>query len=286
MGWMFFILMSVVLMSFQQILQRILLRENNSDPVAYSVVFQVLTGLFIAIFAILTGNLTSPDSFENLTWNFVALVILYGVGNIFLFIGLKNIEASLFTILFSTRGIFSVIASSFLLSEVLSGKQWVGTAIIITAIVIVNLRSITKEGLNKGIVYSLLAGLFFGLANTNDRYILGSFDVYPYLVIAFILPAIAVITFQPQKFIEIKKLVLNMVLLKKMLLMALVSSFSAITFFTALQIAPNSSQVVIIGLTSVVTTVLLSAVVLKERENLTMKVVGAALTFLGLLLVA
>lgn len=286
MEWMALILISVVLTSFQQIMQRVLLREDNSDPVAYSVVFQILTGLFIAVFALLTGNLTAPQSFDNLTWNFILLVLLYGVGNIFLFMGLKGIEASLFTILFSTRGIFSVLASSILLSEMLSAKQWIGTAIIIFAIVVVNIKSLSKREVNKGVGYSLLAGLFFGLANTNDRYILSSFEIYPYLVIAFILPALVVLLFQWRKLDEIKKLISNSVLLKKMLLMVLVTTFSAITFFTSLQIAPNSSQVVIINLTSVVITVLLSAFILKEKGNLLMKVIGALLTFVGLLLVA
>lgn len=55
-------------------------------------------------------------------------------------------------------------------------------------------------------------------------------------------------------------------------------------FFVALQKAPNSSQVAAINLTSVIVIVLLSIIFLKEHTDWLKKIVGAVLSFIGLLL--
>lgn len=72
----------------------------------------------------------------------------------------------------------------------------------------------------------------------------------------------------------------------KLLLLCVIYAAGSLMFFVALQKAPNSSQVATINLTSVVVIVLLAIIFLKERAEWPKKVIGAVLSFIGLLLVS
>ncbi len=281
MTWQALIFISVFLGAISTILQRILLREDKSDAVAYSIFFQLLTGILIAVFGLIQGSFTFPDVRPFLL-PLALMIVLYAAGNIFIFKTLNSVEASEATVIFSSRALFTIIASTIFIGEVLNQKQLLGVVLILLSIIIVSFKA-SKFSFGKPEFIALLAAIAFGVATTNDRFLLKNIALYPYVSLAFFAPAILVILLNPKKakkmavFFE-KKLFL------KMLLMCVAYALTAITFFSALQIAPTSSQVVTINLTGVIVTVLLSIVFLKERGDLGKKLLSALLCFGGLLL--
>ncbi len=283
MTWQFLILTSVCLYSISVLLQRILLREDKSDPIAYSVFFQLLTGLMIGVFGFLFSDMSFPN-LKPLFFNLVLMVLLYAFGSVAIFKALKTLEASRFTIIFASRALFTILASSLLLGESLSLQQFLGTFLILTGVVLVNIKS-TRLAFSKKEFLALFAAVSFGLGNTNDRFLLQEFKVYPYVFLGFVLPAVLITLLYPYK-VKKMKIFLEGRVLVKMLLLCLIYAVAAITFFSALQIADNSSQVVSVNLTSVIVTVLLAIVFLNEREHLLQKLLGALLSFMGLLLVS
>lgn len=283
MTWQFLILTSVFLYSISVLLQRILLREEKSDPITYSVFFQFLTGIIIGGFGFLFSDMSFPN-LKPLLFNLALMVLLYGFGNVFIFKALKALEASRFTIIFASRALFTILASSLLLREGLLPQQLLGTFLILSGVVLVNIKS-AKLAFSKKELVALLAAASFGLANTNDRFLLQEFKVYPYVFLGFVLPAVLIVLLYPYTVKKVK-LFLEGGVLAKMLLLCVIYAASAITFFSALQIADNSSQVVSINITSVIVTVLLAVAFLKEREYLTQKLLGALASFVGLLLVS
>lgn len=259
------------------------MKEEKSDPLAYAIFFQFLTGVFIGAFGFFVSDMSFPDM-RPLIVNVILMVLLYAFGNVFMFKALKKIEASKFTIIFSSRALFTIFASSLLLGEFLSRKHWIGALFIFAGIVLVSFKP--ERVLFKRVEpVALLAAIFFGFATTNDRFLLKSFNVYPYLLLGFVAPALLIAVLNPHTIKKMRTL-FDKKTLGKAILLSVFYGAAAITFYFALQVAPTSSQVVTINLTSVIIIVLLSIIFLKERENIPRKIVGAILSFLGLLLIS
>lgn len=282
MNWQILVLLSVVFYSISVLLQKVLLKDKKSDPIAYAAFFQFLTGLVIGLYGYLFKQMVYPD-FGPVLLQFLLMILLYGFGNLFIFKALKRIEASKYIIIFTTRGLFTVLASSFILSETLNSTEWLGTLLILAGAILVTTKSL-KFQFSKGEAFALLAAMSFGFANTNDRILLNTFEVVPYLFLGFVLPALMIIGINP-KSIKNLKVFLSKTIMWRMGVLSIVYAATAILFFKALQIAENSSNVVIANLTSVIVTVMLAIIFLKERENMSRKILGAILGFIGLVLV-
>ena len=282
MSWQILILISIVLFSVGTLLQRILMKGKESDPIAYSIVFQLLTGMIIASYGFLFANMDFPEVVP-LT-NILLMTLLWTSANIFSFTAIKYIDVSRYTIVFSSRLFFTVIASSLFLGEFLNTRQWLGAILIFASIYIVTQKRGEKLAFTKYDAFSILAAMSFGFANTNDRFLLRTFELYPYVAIAFVFPAIFTAIIKP-KHLKHLRVFAERTILKKMLFLCLFYSVSSLAFFRALQVAPNSSQVVAVNLTTVILTVLLAVIFLRERKNLGRKLLGATISFIGLLLV-
>ncbi len=284
MNWQILIIVSVIFASLSTILQRILLKNDKSDPVAYSIFFQLLVGMFIGSVGFFTGQMNMPRNLLFIVPNLILMTLLYGVGNVFLFKALKQINASIFTVVFSSRALFTVIASTIFLSETLLIKQFFGVFLILAGIVLVSSKA-TKFNFGKGEIFAILAALCFGFANTNDRFLLKTLDVYPYVFLVFIVPALFILGINLNVISKIKVFT-EKIILSKMIFLCVFYALSAITFFYALRIGNNSSQIATINLTSVILTVLLSVLILREREDFLKKIIAALLSFVGLILVS
>ncbi|MBI2641073.1 hypothetical protein HYW87_00555, partial [Candidatus Roizmanbacteria bacterium] len=95
MTWQLFLGLSISAEVAGRLIQRVILRDDKSDPVAYAIVFQLLGGTVIGIYALLTG-FTLPN-LQPISLNLVLMPILFGSANIFIFKSLQLTEASIFT---------------------------------------------------------------------------------------------------------------------------------------------------------------------------------------------
>src|SRR3989344_2778709 len=283
MSWLLLILISVVLSSFVSILQRIMLKDKDSDPFIFSVVFQLIVAGLIGAFALSTGKLVFSNM-SNILVNLIFMTVLYGLGNIFIFKSLKQTEASKFVVIFASRALFSTIGFVLILGQSYGLKELVGTIIIILSVIIVNYRKGTLS-VSKSDIPALLAGLCFGLANINDKIILESIPLYPFVFIAFLFPSLLMLAIKPQIILKLNT-VFNKSLIKTMLITSLFYGIGAITFFSALQIAEFPSKVVTINLVGVILTVFMGILLLKEKDNALLKIVGAVISVVGIYLVS
>ena len=283
MSWQVLILLSVLTYSVSVLLQRVLVKEDKNDPIAFFIVFSVLTGLFIGAYGFLTQDM-SLRGIQHVWGNLFLTTILYGFGNIFLFKALQKTEASKFTIIFSSRALFTVFASSLFLGESFNRIQWVGAACIFAGIVLVT-GKIKHFSITKYEIFAFIAAMGYGFANTNDRILLKTLHVYPSVFIGFFLSTIPSLLLYP-KSLNHMKIFFTKKIFWKLFLLCVVYAVGSLMFYIALQKASNSSQVATINLTSVVVIVLLAIVFLKERAQWPKKIIGAVLSFIGLLLVS
>ena len=284
MSWQILIGLSVLLYSVSVLLQKVLLRDSKNDPISFSIFFQVGVSIVIALLVILVkGGIVIPDLSQ--VWIYVLLMaLLYGLANISVFKSLQLTDASQFGVIFQSKNLFAIIGTSLIFNEILTSKQWIGAILLLIGVVIVSLGK-TKFKLNKGVVLAMIAGLLFGAANVNDRFLVSYFDPYTYVVIGFLFPAVFISILYPKKLAGIK-VMLTKKYLFKMTVLCLVYGLSATSFFAALSMTDNASQLFSINAFTVVTVVIFSIVFLKERDFMPRKLLGALLSLIGLLLVS
>jgi drug/metabolite transporter (DMT)-like permease len=281
MSWQLLVAISVFTNAISVLLQRVLLKNDKSDPVAFSIVFQLITGTLILIYAVVRG-FSTPD-LSPLLINLILMIVLYGAGNVFIFKSLKLVEASEFTILFASRAIWTIIIAILALGEVFTLKQGFGTIFIFSSIALVSWHA-NKFKFGKGAFFSVLAAVSFGLAFANDAFIVRNFDVPSYLAIAFILPAVGVWAVNPK---STKKMAVlfSKELLPKLGLLAVFYAISAITIFLAYQVGRNVVRIAPLNQTTTIFTVILAMIFLGERKRMLQKIIGVILGFIGVLLI-
>jgi len=281
MPWYFFVSLAVASFSVITIMQRLILKESNSRPLAFAIFTQFLTGIIITIIGFATTEMRFPENVP--LWNLLLVPVTYGVGMIFSYSGLKLLEASKFVLVFSMRIVFSIIGASFFLHETLDFLQLFGVALVLFGVILVNLQHESAKN-RKGELFTLIASFFFGVGMVNDRFLLASFDVYPYVSFGFFAPALLIAIIQPKEIMQIKTFLQKRLLIKS-LLVCVLFTIGAIGFNTALKTGPGTPQVLVANTTNIIFTVILSMIVLKERSHLLKKLIATALTFIGLLFV-
>lgn len=284
MSWQLLMIISVSFSSFSTLAQRTMMKDNKGNSFSFSILFQTMGAILIGVFGVLFQDMTYP-SLLPVFWNLALMASLYGIGSVFMFKALEDIEASAFTVLFSVSTIFSIVGATIFLDEGLSSTQIIGAISILAGVILVSYKSL-KLDFDTGEVLTLVAALCFGLAIVNDRYILSNsdFEVFPFLTLGYFLPVIPMILINP-KAISGMKIFFKRNVFSKILLFTLLYVIHSITFYLALQKSENTSQISSVGKTSTVLTVLLAIIFLKEQTKLQRKLIGVILSFLGLLLI-
>lgn len=281
MSWQTLIIISTLLYSIINLLQRVVVKDSKIDPALFATVFQLLTAFLIGIFALAVNQMSFPD-IKPFIGNLLLMAVLYGFGSVFMYASLQKIEASRFAIIFSSRIIFTILASSVLINEGLILPQLIGTFLILFGIVVVNIKH-KKWSFGKGEFLALLLSVCFGFQLTNDSFVLKSFPLYSYSFISFLFPGLFLTLFNISKISQVS-LFFDKKLLHKMFLISFLYAIAILTFYQSLQLSGNSSQIGAISLLTVIITVFLAIIFLKERQEIGKKIIGALFSLLGLLL--
>jgi drug/metabolite transporter (DMT)-like permease len=285
MNWKIFIFLSLILYAVGVVLQRLILRDKKTSPIAFAIVFQFLNAVFIFAFFFLffyktnQFNLFFNNLFSEKFGYYLLMFILYALLNIFMYKALKHIQASVFTVITSLKAFITVLFASFFLNEKLTLIEFLGAILIFISIYIVNSKGF-KFKLKKGEIYAFLAAFTFGLVNTLDRYLIQANNEYIYAGFAFLTPSLLIMIFFPSQIKEIKYYFQKSVIFK-FLALILIYSISATCLFLALRYTDNASKIASVNISSVILIVILSIIFLKERDNLIKKLVAAGLCFLG-----
>jgi len=281
MPWIVFGLAAVFFSAISSLLQRVLMKNDKSDAYSYSVVFQLLGALVVGLFAVYSGFEMPPV--QQYPLNFLLLPVLYGIGTYCLFKAYRYLEASEITIVTASRVIVTITSAVILLKEVFDLKQLFGTLLILLSVVLISQR-LGKIKLNRGIYYALGMAIFYGLAITNDAYLLKHVDIYSYTAIGFLLPGLFLIVVNPKVLFKLKAF-LKGKLFFKMLILDICYGTSAIFFYKAIESGANASQITPILQATVIITVILAAIFLKERDHLVKKFICAVLVTIGVILI-
>jgi drug/metabolite transporter (DMT)-like permease len=262
-------------------LQKMLMRGEKADPIVFTIASQIIPAILIFLYTIATTGFHMPNLLAY-PINSIIMVTAYACAAVLSFKAMGLIDASEFSVLFVTRVILVIFIAMGFLHEQFSALKIIGSILIILSVMLVSWKK-RKITFGKGEVYALVGAFFMGVGIGNDGYLSVKFDTLSYLVLAFLLPGIALMFIYPKK-IRGLSVLLKQNMAIKMLLLCIFAVFSAVTYFLAFKYGNNVGQVAILNQTTTILTVLFSAVLLKETKNLNRKILGAIIAFLGVIL--
>lgn len=282
MGWLYLTIFSAITLSVTRVIQRVLLKNNESDSFAFSFIFSLFVSLIFLVYTLATNTFEFPNLFPSIL-NLVLMVLFYSLGGIFIYKAYKESPASEIAIIFASSSIWSVISAVLILGEEIQFKNILGVLTIITGIIVINYQK-TAWKIERSHMYALVSALLFGVAFTNDALLTPYFHSIPsYLFIAFLYPSIATLLYRPQLIYKLSYF-FSAKIIYKFLLVSTIYALAAISIYTAYQIGGKASVIIPINQTSIVITVILSYFFLGERDNLPKKIVGSLLAFIGVIL--
>jgi len=280
MQWYWYLIINVCVFSLATLYQRVILK-NSRDPVLFYVVNGVTAGLILLAYGLWMG-FKVPD-ISHISLNLIVMTVLLGFGNMLNFNALKKTDASEFTVLFSTRAIWSVVAAILVLGESFGTKQIVGATLIISSVFLVSWKK-KSFSLNEGEMLTLAAAAFFGIEFINDTHLVNVVDLLFYLPLIFLLPALFVGALNYKRLPNIKK-VISIKDFLQLSFLALLFAVSATATLTAYTKGHNAAQIAILNQTSTILIVLLGIIFLKERSHIKLKIIGAIISLIGVFLV-
>lgn len=280
MTWLNFTLLAVFSYAFYYVLSRAFLKQKNSDAISYAVLFNIVCATLLTALSLNKGFVV-PD-LKRYALNLTLMGVLYTASQIFIFKASKTIEASELIILSSTRVLWTIAAAILFLGENFGLSKIIGTVLIMFSVFFVSYKK-RKVKFEKGHMYAILAGFCLGLGFVNDAYILRQADAFSYAAIVFIVPAILTILIFPSSIAKIKKQ-LGIKLARNIVLLGAFYSVGIAASYLAYQHGGTASQIVPIGQSTVIVTVILAAIFIGERRHLVKKLIAAVLVSGGVLL--
>jgi drug/metabolite transporter (DMT)-like permease len=281
MAWLILVLLGTFFWSVTTLLQRAFLKEEQSNHYSYAIVFQLLVAILTFIYTLFSGfNL--PD-FKEYYINIILMIVLYALGNLAMYKGIKLVEASEKTILYSSNAIWTMLLAVLILGEKITYLRILGAFLIILSVIILSWENKSFK-LKKGYLLILLAAVLFSLAFINDTILLKTIDAASLSVLGFGLPAIALFLFRP-KIIKEFKFFFEKKRLLKILGAGFFYAIAVVAIKASYKIGGDASQIAPIMQLTIIITVILAYIFLKERDSLLKKIIGSALALAGVLLI-
>lgn len=260
------------------IISRISLSTTKYES-AYTILWQVFCALLAPLFLPFDGFSIAISS--HVLPLFALSVVLWALVDAFLFSAFKHEEASVLSAIFPLNFVFTFVVSVIFFHSAIKATIIAGFLIIMLASLLIGVFHMRLR-FSKGIAFGFLYSLFLGVALGFNSEVVKSFSIPPYMVAAFLFPALANLLF----FLRPKRAELRYELRvqwKKILLNAAVMDASFFCLLKAFQLG-NVPQVVALSASSTLLTALAGVVFLKEGKHTALKIIAAALATVGLVL--
>ncbi len=281
MNWLFYTLASVVLYTVMSLVQKVVADKSESYR-ASGFIFNSFATLITLIIFLLQHSfgdlLLLPKDLS--AWLFLILGgLFYGLFERGRYQATQLLDASVFATILTLGTLTAFIGSSLLYHEPITLYKLIGVSSIIGALVLVaggekkSQPLVSRKGLIVGVVVSVSMGLGWMLDKMGSRYFTAS--IYSVFIWAAGLPFIF---FPSINMGELKKELFGS--WKGLLLLASLNSVAYLCQLQAVTIAESTKVIPIIQTTTLLT-VLLGIVILKERDNISKKILAAVIALVG-----
>jgi len=278
MPWQLLVGLSILLYSINGLFHRVLMKDELSNPYAQTVVFNALVGIFAFVVLLFRGGIHSFFSFDQLVL-FFPMVCITTVATLCAFKGIKLIEVSEYTILLTTSRLWLIGGALLFLHEAFSTQKLIGGIAILLGVSIAQWRK-QRFVFNKGALYVLIAAFLYASSEIISFYILRSFDAISLVVYTCLLTTIALVVIRPG---TIKKLSFYFQPKRagNIIVVSINDTIATLFMYLAYQVGRNALQIGPLMATQTIVTVLLALVILREKDNMFQKVIGAVTVVIG-----
>lgn len=281
MTWQILSILSLVCFAGYEVLSR-KISIDSDNPVALSVVYNfvisLLTPLLFFIEPIPKIALTTHSIM--LTLLSIAVWALFGR---FEYSSHKHVEASLFSIITKVAPVITFILSIIFYKEQVTANKIIGMAVVLSASVYVLFSEEKRKISTKGINFALMTTLLLGIGWTLDKSVAPYYGIALFSAISFLSPTIVNALFPPIGFkalvAELKRVTWKLPVLATFNLMGYASLVKALTL-------GDASKVTTIASATTPFVVMLSALALNEKSNLTKKLIIGIVTIMGIYLLS
>lgn len=275
---------NVFVFAIARLFQKSFMSKPGADPLAFSILFQIVVASLILCVKIVTDGLPTYTGVSTFWFEIFTITLLYAGGNIALLKGLQQIEVSTSSIIMSTMPVWSIIASIIIYGQELTWIDIAGTVLIMSAPIIVFFQSSRPS--RAGVLFTLIGSVCFAVATVIDGEVAANTDILSYQTLAFVLPALPIFLYALlSKQFSTDKLIYY---LKepKFYIFNTLYAVAAYTLLSAYATARDAAFIFPIASTQIIVTVLLAALFMGERQNLVRKLVATTLAISGVLILS
>jgi drug/metabolite transporter (DMT)-like permease len=273
--WFLLALFAGFLFATNRLLVRsILLKGGN--PIAFVASHNMVAGLLL-----LPVALWESAPLPNLAACGVLLlgVVAFLLGDLFAFLSLERIEASVYQILGQVRHIIILLGGFLLFSEVISAPKII-SIILLTLGVVVALVEKSRIEISRGVTFGILSPVFISFGFLTIKQVSGevsaAFSAFAVLFLSGVLAYLILLASGKKsiRLLPVKKP-------SRLFLAAAIFSIFELVLFAALDIG-EASRVTPVAQSSLLFTLIGGYIFLKERERLAQKICGSILIVIGI----
>lgn len=279
--WQFYLAISIFLISCNGLFHRSLLKDDESSPQGQTIVFLGIGGLIAVFIALAQGKLNLIFS-QELLWYFVLFVVLVTPAYLLKYRSYQLLGASEIVMFSVTGRLWNMVGAYFFLHEAITSKMILGALLILSGAMLTRLEG-SKFKVNRGIIVVLVSAFLFGMADIVGFNILRAYDSSNFLIYSYLLPVIAIVLIQPTSMKKVKYY-FRKDRGFKVILLSLCDTFGMLSLFLAYQVGRNAAVIGPLRSTSIIVTVILAILFLKERNNVINKVIGSIIAVSGVML--
>ena len=281
MMWFYYALASVAFFTGLNLLQRTVAMDSK-NPRVMAIVFNSLAALVAIIIFILTGGFTnfrlphSPFAYLSLA----GAVLFYGLFERGRFHAAQLLDASIFSTITNVSVVVAFIASFIFYKESFSLPKIIGGLLIITALFLISYEKKRHSISQKGLAIAVGISIALGLGWALDKYNSTLFSATTYNILVWTLP-IPFLIFPGVTMSQIKSESTGK--FWKLGISAALNVCGYLFQLKALSLT-EATKVIPVIQTSLLFTILLGIVFLKERDNIPKKILAGVLAFIGVYL--
>lgn len=283
MSWFPLTILGMLAVSLADISQRISL-QGKSPLSSITNNFLVWNGIgILSLVYIFLSKQVIPPVPDNFFYQLVPMAILYFLGGSFYYQSFKSNSVSISAVLVMISSVITTFLGIVLYQESNSLGKFIGSSVIILAIVLVNIKKGSK--IDKYNLYAILGGILYGFAYTFDKHfvVVSSPDFYQ-MALCFAVGIFSFI-FKP------KTIITEMKLFHRGLLTSVLSAtifFFAYQkfYFLAYSVGGEVGRIDVLNNTTIFVIIFLEWLVLKEKVDISKKIIPAILAVTGVIILS
>jgi len=173
--------------AFAILSRSIVIKYKNAHFQVLAIVFACLYGVGL-LYVVSSGGSVAWETFSSYALRYVIGGILFGIWAYLSYRVFQYVDAAIASLLSLLNIVAVVVTASSLISEGLSIQELIGAAILLLAMAVIlsaHTDKRTKNNWFMGILLTLLASSVYGLAITNEKWLIDRVQIPTYIVYGF-----------------------------------------------------------------------------------------------------